>query len=144
MEKKQRGSCLPVGGQSEVNRNLNQRPWMEGHCTLDDIVKANRYLTFLFSGQGEAARSSKNDREIFFPEATFKEFQRLIKTLVREDRIFVSDRKLVKLYKLLRVRSWLFSGGTVDRDDLRLLMYLGETPEEMAVLREKIPLLLGE
>ena len=135
---------IDAGLQSEVNRNLNQRPWMEGHCTLDDIVKANRYLTFLFSGQGEAARSSKNDREIFFPEATFKEFQRLIKTLVREDRIFVSDRKLVKLYKLLRVRSWLFSGGTVDRDDLRLLMYLGETPEEMAVLREKIPLLLGE
>ena len=51
----------------------------------------------------------------------FREFQRLIKTLVREDRIFVSDRKLVKLYRLLRIRAWLFHGGTVSRDDLRLL-----------------------
>ena len=42
------------------------------------------------------------------------------------------------------VRAWLFSGGTVSRDDLCLLAYLGETPEEMSLLREKVPLLLGE
>ncbi len=74
----------------------------------------------------------------------FREFQRLVKTLVREDRIFISDRKLVKLYKLLRARAWLFSGGTVDRDDLRLLAYLGETTREMDLLREKVPALLGD
>ena len=74
----------------------------------------------------------------------FREFQRLVKTLVREDRIFISDRKLVKLYKLLRVRAWLFSGGVVGRDDLRLLAYLGETHQEMALLREKVPALLGD
>ena len=73
-----------------------------------------------------------------------REFQRLVKTLVREDRIFVSDRKLVKLYKLFRVRAWLFSGGTVSRDDLRLLAYLGESHQEIALLRQKVPTLLGE
>ena len=73
----------------------------------------------------------------------FREFQRLVKTLVREDRIFISDRKLVKLYKLFRVRSWLFTGGTVNRDDLRLLAYLGETTQEIDLLREKVPSLLG-
>jgi MoxR-like ATPase len=67
----------------------------------------------------------------------------MVRTLVREDRIFISDRKLVKLYKLLRTRAWLLSGGAVTRDDLRLLMYLGETPQEMARLREKVPALLG-
>ena len=71
-------------------------------------------------------------------------FQRLVKTLVREDRIFISDRKLVKLYKLFRVRAWLLNGGTVTRDELRLLAYLGETHQEMALLREKVPSLLGE
>ena len=50
-----------------------------------------------------------------------------MKTLVREDKIFISDRKLVKLYKLFRVRAWLFSGGVVSKDDLRLLAYLGES-----------------
>lgn len=132
---------IDAGLQAEVYRNLNQKPWVEDHASLDDIVKANRYLMFLFGAQD--ADGERNDRTQFFPDDVFREFQRLIKTLVREERIFVSDRKLVKLYKLFRVRSWLLSGGTVTRDDLRLLMYLGETPEEMALLREKIPQLLG-
>ena len=97
---------------------------------------------FLFGGEG--TRGDQSDRSVFFPDDVFREFQRLIKTLVREDKIFVSDRKLVKLYKLFRVRSWLLTGGTVTRDDLRLLMYLGESHEEMAMLREKVPMLLGD
>jgi MoxR-like ATPase len=97
---------------------------------------------FLFGGQNESGEAT--DRMRFFPDDVFHEFQRLIKTLIRDDKIFVSDRKIVKLYKLFRVRSWLLSGGTVSRDDLRLLMYLGETPEEMAMLREKVPNLLGD
>ena len=56
-----------------------------------------------------------------------------------EDRVFISDRKLVKLYKLFRVRAWLFSGGTVRRDDLKLLAYLGETHQEIELLRKKVP-----
>lgn len=135
---------IDAGLQAEVYRNLNQRPWIEGHAALEDILKANRYLTFLFGGQGTAAEQELSDRELFFPDEVFREFQRLVKTLVREDRIFISDRKLVKLYKLFRVRSWLLTGGAVTRDDLRLLAYLGETPEEMELLREKIPQLLGD
>ncbi len=41
------------------------------------------------------------------------------------------------------MRAWLFAGGTVTRDDLRLLAYLGETHQEMALLRDKVPALLG-
>lgn len=135
---------IDAGLKAEVYRNLNQKPWVAGHCSLDDLVAANRYMAHLFSGKGASARNGKSDRELFFPDDVFREFQRLVRTIVREEKIFVSDRKLVKLYKLFRVRSWLFSGGTVTRDDLRLLMYLGDTPDEMALLREKVPLLLGE
>jgi MoxR-like ATPase len=136
---------IDAGLQSDVHRNLNQKPWCEGHCTLDDVLKANRYLTHLFGRRQRVGRQEEqNDRQTFFPAEVFREFQRLVKTLVREDRIFISDRKLVKLYKLLRARAWLFSGGTVDRDDLRLLAYLGETTREMDLLREKVPALLGD
>jgi MoxR-like ATPase len=136
---------IDAGLQSDVHRNLNQRPWCEGHCTLDDVLKANRYLTHLFGRRQRIGRQEEqNDRQTFFPAETFREFHRLVKTLVREDRIFISDRKLVKLYKLLRVRAWLLTGGTVNRDDLRLLAYLGETNHEMDLLREKVPALLGE
>jgi MoxR-like ATPase len=108
-------------------------------------VKANRYLTFLFAQrQSDAHGEDRTDRDVFFPPDVFREFQRLVKTLTREDKIFISDRKLVKLYKLFRVRAWLFSGGTVSRDDLRLLAYLGETHQEIEHLREKVPNLLGD
>jgi len=136
---------IDAGLQGEAYKGLNQKPWAEGHATLDDFLKANRYLTHLFArrtaGQGG---DEQNDRDVYFPVDVFKEFQRLVKTLVREDKIFISDRKLVKLYKLFRVRAWLLSGGTVSRGDLRLLAYLGETHQEIEHLREKVPSLLGE
>jgi MoxR-like ATPase len=136
---------IDSGVRGEVYKGLNQKPWAEGHCALDDLLKANRYLTLQFSrGQDGDRDGIAGDREAFFPGEVFREFQRLVKTLVREDRIFISDRKLVKLYKLLRIRAWLFSGGVVGRDDLRLLAYLGETHQEMALLREKVPALLGD
>jgi MoxR-like ATPase len=136
---------IDAGLQSEVYRSLNQQPWCEGHCTLQDVLKANRYLTHLFGRRQRIGRQDdQNDRQAFFPADVFREFQRLVKTLVREDRIFISDRKLVKLYKLLRVRAWLFTGGTVNRDDLHLLAYVGETSHEMDLLRDKVAALLGD
>jgi len=135
---------IDAGLQAEVHRQLDQKPWAEGHARLEDVVKAGRYLTHLFGRRQRAGLADvQNDRETFFPEPVFREFQRLTKTLVREDRIFISDRKLVKLYKLFRVRAWLFSGGTVGLDDLRMLAYLGETHQEIDLLREKVPTLLG-
>lgn len=136
-------ALIDAGVRAEVHKGLNLKPWAEGHCTLEDLLKANRYMTLLF-GRRPAGDGESNDRRVFFPPEVFREFQRVVKTLVREDRIFISDRKLVKLYKLLRTRAWLFSGGTVARDDLRLLAFLGETHQEMSLLREKVPALLGD
>ncbi len=137
---------IDAGLQAEVYRSLNQKPWMEGHASLADVVMANRYLTLTFARRHPPVRGGEdqNDRQVYFPAEVFREFQRLVKTLVREDKIFISDRKLVKLYKLLRVRAWLFSGGSVSRGDLRLLAYLGETHREVELLRDKVPQLLGD
>src|SRR5262245_34457587 len=138
-------NLIDAGLQGEVYKGLSQKPWIEGHASLDDVLKANRYLTYLFGRKHRSGRSEEqNDRQVYFPAEVFDEFQRLIKTLVREDNIFISDRKLVKLYKLFRCRAWLFTGGTVSRDDLRLLAYLGESHQEIELLREKVPNLLGE
>jgi MoxR-like ATPase len=136
---------IDAGIQGEVYKGLSQKPWVENHASLEDILKASRYLTFLFGRRHRSGRSEEqNDRQLYFPTEVFDEFQRLVKTLIREHHIFISDRKLVKLYKLFRVRAWLFSGGTVSRDDLRLLAYLGETHQEIELLRETVPNLLGE
>jgi len=135
---------IDYGLQGEAHKGLNQKPWAEGHASLDDFLKANRYLTHLFNRKTTDNRGEEqNDRELFFPSDVFREYQRIVKVLIREYKIFISDRKLVKLYRLLRVRAWLLSGGTVSRDDLRLLAYLGESHQEIDTLREKVPELLN-
>ena len=78
---------------------------------------ANRYLTYLFGRRHRAARGEEqNDREVFFPREVFDEFQRLVKTLVREDRVFVSDRKLVGILvtaQIARAESERKTGETI-------------------------------
>jgi MoxR-like ATPase len=143
-----KAACRPVqdsyfielidsGIDSMTCRDLNQKPWAEGLATLEDLLKAHRYLTLLM------ARKEPKDREIFFRDEVMREFRRVVRTLVREDEVFISDRKLIKLYRLLRVRAWIVHGGSVEREDLQLLSYLGETREEIDLLEEKVPRLLG-
>lgn len=136
---------IDAGLQSEVFKNLNQKPWVEGQASLEDFLKANRYLTLLFARkQRDKNNDEQNDRQLYFPAEVFRDFERMVKSLVRQHNIFVSDRKLVKLYKLFRIRAWLFTGGAVTRDDLRLLTYLGDTHNEIKLLRDEVPNLLGD
>ncbi|MCE9667172.1 AAA family ATPase [Myxococcus stipitatus] len=135
---------LDSGLESQTHRELNQKPWAEGHATLEDVLKAHRYLT-LMMGRKEPGPEGRElrDRDLFFRDELLREFRRVVQTLTREDGVFISDRKLVKLYRLLRTRAWIFHGGAVERQDLQLLSYLGETREEIDLLEEKVPRLLG-
>ncbi len=128
---------LDAGLESQTHKRPEPKPWAEGHTSLEDLLKAHRYLTLLMS------RREPKDRELFFRDEVMREFRRVIRTLVREDEVFVSDRKLIKLYRLLRTRAWIVHGGAVEREDLQLLAYLGETREEIDLLEEKVPRLLG-
>lgn len=135
---------IDAGLDAQTQRDLNQKPWAEGHATLVDFLKAHRYLTLQMSRQGTDEQGKpQRDRDLFFREELLRELRRLIKTLVREDNVFISDRKVVKLYRLLRTRAWIMHGGAVERQDLQLLSYLGETREEIDLLEEKVPKLLG-
>lgn len=128
---------LDSGLESQTNKDLNQKPWVEGIAGMEDLLKAHRYLTLLM------ARREPKDRELFFRDEVMREFRRVVRTLTREDEVFVSDRKLIKIYRLLRTRAWIVHGGAVEREDLQLLSYLGETREEIDLLEEKVPRLLG-
>jgi MoxR-like ATPase len=128
---------LDAGIESQTNKDLNRKPWAESLTNLEDLLKAHRYLTLVM------ARKEPKDRDLFFRDEVMREFRRVIRTLVREDEVFVSDRKLIKLYRLLRTRAWVLHGGAVEREDLQLLSYLGDTREEIDLLEEKVPRLLG-
>ena len=135
---------IDMGLANQSYKERNQRPWVEGHASLEDFMKANRYLSILM-GRTEAGPGGEDlrDRHRYFPEELLRELKRVLRTLVREDQVFVSDRKVIKLYRLLRTRAWVLHGGAVERQDLALLSFLGETREEVDLLEEKVPKLLG-
>ncbi len=134
---------LDAGLDGQSHRDLGRSPWAEGHASLDDFLMANRYLTMMMGQRRMEGGRELRDRDVYFREELLREMRRLIKTLVREDNVFISDRKIIKLYRLIRTRAWVMHGGAVERDDLILLSYLGETLEEVDLLEDKVPKLLG-
>ena len=46
---------IRAGLQSEFHRQFQQRPWVERHCSLDDLLKAHRYLVHELAEQDAAA-----------------------------------------------------------------------------------------
>ncbi len=92
---------IDAGLDGQTARDLNRKPWAEGLCSLEDFLKAHRYLTLQMS------KREPRDRDLFFRDEVMREFRRVVRTLVREDEVFVSDRKLIKLYRLLRTRAWI-------------------------------------
>ncbi len=135
---------LDMGLRMQAYRDTNQKPWAEGHASLEDFLKANRYLTLMMAKEEPGPNGEPvNDRHIYFKDDLLRELRRVLKTLVREDNVFVSDRKIIKMYRLLRTRAWVLHGGMVEREDLSLLAYLGETKDEIDLLETKVPQLLG-
>ena len=135
---------LDCGLKLQSYRDTNQKPWAEGHASLEDFLKAHRYMTLMMAREEPGPDGGVvNDRHLFFKDDLLRELRRVLKTLVREDNVFVSDRKIIKLYRLLRTRAWVLHGGAVERQDLLLLSYLGETKDEIDLLESKVPKLLG-
>ena len=81
-----------------------------------------------------ASREPGRDRELWFPRPVFAEMRRIVRALETEDKVMVSDRKLVKLYKVIRTQAFLNHGGAVQHADLGLLAYVGNRRDELPVV----------
>ena len=133
-----------AGLDAQYHRELKQAPWAENLASLSDFLKAHRYLSLLMGSRPDGtAADDPGDRDIYFKRKELDEFRRIIRTLSREEGVFVSDRKVIKLYRLIRTRAWLFHGGVVEKQDLGLLAYLGDSLEEIETLEQRVPLMLG-
>lgn len=131
---------LDAGLRGEVHRAFNTRPWAN-LCSLDDFLKAKLYLDHVML-QGAQGEESDNDRTRYFPPETYTLFKRILKTLEKEDGIEISDRKVVKLYRLLRARAFLFHGGVIQKSDLVILRYIPNRAQDFQIIREKVDRLL--
>lgn len=130
---------VDAGIMNESWRATGLRPWARGTASLEDYLKFKRFMDLSFGLAGGGSQ----DRERWFPPDVFAAFRRVIRTLETEDKVLVSDRKLVKLYKLLRARAFLFHGGAVELTDLALLAYAGNKRHELPAVAHKVRTLLG-
>ena len=131
---------IDKGLRNEMFKVTNRRPW-EGICPLSDFEQIKAYVDETMLGAVQASEVGE-DRTRFFPDNLFTLFKRILRTLEREDRVEISDRKVIKLYRLLRVRAFLFHGGVVTKDDLTLLRYTANRQQDIKVVREKVDALL--
>lgn len=136
-------SLVSKGLRNETLKSFNQRPW-EGIASLDDFLKFREYLDLLMLDQASQPDGDgiEEGKDPYFPAEVFALFRRIIKTLAVEDRLDISDRKIVKLYKLMRTRALLSSGGVVTKDDLTLLQYIPDRLKDFEPVREKVAGLL--
>ena len=102
---------------------------------------ANQYLSRCFQQQETTPDGAiLRDRDRFFSPERLREFRWIIQSLRHEDGVFNSDRSVIKLYRLVRTNAWIAHGGTVEREDLRLLAYVSGGGVEV---RERVEQILG-
>ena len=136
---------IEKGLRNESFRAFNQRPWADTRA-LDDFLKLKVYLDhLLYRGAGTGQRQRRDADRIHrhvFPEDVFVLFKRILRTLVKEDKLEITDRKVIKLYKLIRCRAFLFHGGEVRKEDLVLLRNVADRVEDFQPVRRKVDSLL--
>ena len=141
LDEEQFTALLDDGLTLQSNHKLNQRPWAEDHASLNDFLLANEYLNHCFHQvESTTGGDEIRDRHRLFPEERLSEFRWLIQTLRHEHGVFISDRSIVKLYKLIRTHAWVMHGGLVERSDLGILAYTAGASSSIA---EKVNRILG-
>ncbi len=119
---------IQVGVQNDIKRISGVKPWAD-KCSIDDFLTVRKYLIEQFS-----ADDSGNNR-LQFPEEMDRLFLRIIKTLRNDSeyRLNISDRQVIKLYRLIATYAFLERGAhpkDVEPKDMVMMQYTTERLEE--------------
>lgn len=130
---------LAKGMQNEAYKSAGQRPWAN-RASLEDFTKLRVYLQHIFAAE---LKDGKHERAKYFPDEVYALFVRIIKALEKEFRYEVSDRKVIKLYRLIRTRAFLMHGGMVNKSDLVILRYVSDRAEDLSAMQELVDRMLN-
>ncbi len=111
---------IRFGIRFETRAFAKERPWASD-CTLDDFLLIHRYLL----NEVLPRMIDQPDAELLGDERMTKAYKTLIAVLADELKVEITDRKLIKLYKLIVTQAFLFNGGRVTREELKILRYCG-------------------
>ncbi|HEY9841440.1 MAG TPA: AAA family ATPase [Candidatus Obscuribacterales bacterium] len=115
-------------------RYMGETPWQVADCSLEDFLRVRQYLLATVLPR---LAEAPDDEQLGSKEST-RNFRALIATLRHQLNIEITDRKLIKLYKLLITQAFLFNGGTVGPNELKLLCYCANHFREIRLVEEKI------
>ena len=125
------------GLRNDTYHQLGQRPWAD-LASLEDFEKLHVYLEHRIRRSVE----TEDLRDRAFPPTEYALFRRILRTLEREDNVVVSDRKVIKLFKLIQIRAFVLRGGVVNREDLTLLSYIADRLVDFDPVSKKVRTLL--
>lgn len=125
---------IQAGLEGDLLKAHNSKPWKD-RTSLADFLKVRRYMSLLMR---KTVDSGKSDQELYFPDATYALFKRIIGTLNKDLGVAISDRKVIKLYRILRTKAFLERGGTVEPQDLLILMYTANRIKDFEAVADKV------
>ncbi len=129
-----RDSCfhelIRSGIKFEARSHNREKPW-RSDCTLDDFVLIHDYLVTTVL----PAAIERDDRNLLGDERMTTAFKALISVLADELKVEITDRKLIKLYKLILTQAFIFNGGNVTREELKILCFCGNNFSDVRKIR---------
>jgi MoxR-like ATPase len=107
-----------------------EKPW-QSDCTLEDFGLIHDYML----SSVLPAAIEREDSNLLGDERITTAFKALISVLADELKVEITDRKLIKLYKLILTQAFIFNGGNVTRDELKILCYCGNNFSDVRKIR---------
>lgn len=125
---------ISAGLTAEAHRAEGVKPWSVGPASYLDLLKLRRYLQLSLAREA----SDLELRDVVFPPNIMAIWRQILSALELDLGLYVSDRKVVRLYRILRGAALLRGRHSVEREDLRLLRYLAQRPGEHELLAERV------
>ncbi|MBF0406381.1 MAG: AAA family ATPase [Candidatus Riflebacteria bacterium] len=132
-----RDSCfhelIRMGVSFESRIYNREKPW-KSDCTLDDFILIHDYVVSTVLPNA----IERDDKHLLGDERITTAFKALISVLADELKVEITDRKLIKLYKVILTQAFIFNGGNVTRDDLKILCYCGNNFSDVRKIKDYI------
>lgn len=132
-----RDSCfhelIRMGVSFESRIYNREKPW-KSDCTLEDFILVHDYMISTVL----PAAIERDDRNLLGNERITTAFKALISVLADELKVEITDRKLIKLYKLILTQAFIFNGGNVTREELKILCYCGNNFSDVKKIKDYI------
>lgn len=102
-----------------------------GFLQFEDFLGVRAYLKSCWT-------NAQADMAAFAPPRILDLVIKTLAVFKNDLNVFISDRKVIKIYKLLRSHAFLFGDGTLGTENLAVLKYIGEEDEDFDRLRTAV------